>query len=119
LEQLFLAQAILWRQFGHSFFNFEKNLRGSPHKIPTLFFESRSTLGHLVPDATEGVVGKEFNNIARREELGANGQLTTISRRASFPHLLSFSRVVVILINPTDRLILGPEHVEVWSVEKF
>src|SRR5262249_763438 len=75
---------------------------------------------HFVPNAAKRVVGEKLDNVARSEELIANGQFAAISWRGRLlAHLLSFRRVVVVLVNPADRFILGPEGFEIGRVEEL
>ena len=64
---------------------------------------------HLVPSASEGVVGQEPNHISRCEELVANGQLSAIARRLALgAHLAAFIVAVEVLVNPTDGFVFDP-----------
>jgi hypothetical protein len=66
---------------------------------------------HLVPDAAEGILGQELNDIAGREKLVADGELSAVAwRRALIAHLLTFFAAIEELVDPANRLILGPNR---------
>src|SRR5262245_55477729 len=62
----------------------QEYLAWASHQVAALIFELRFTFGHLVPDASQRVIGQEFDYVARREELVAHGQLAAVARRGGF-----------------------------------
>ena len=73
---------------------------------------------HLVPDAAERVVGEELDDVARREELVAHGQLAAVARRlALLAHLPALVLAVEELVDPADGLVLAPHAGELGGVQ--
>ena len=101
------------------FAGLQENLGGTADQVAALLLEPGLALGHLIPDTAEGVVGEELDDVARGEELVADGQLAAVARRGGFlAHLLPLGGVVVILVDPADGFVLGPEGIEVGGVEE-
>src|SRR5207244_1532429 len=89
-----------------------------PNEVATIVAQPRLTLAHLVPDPTERVVGEELDDVARREELVPDRQLTTVPWRRRFAtHALALGWIVVVLVDPTNRLVFTPEGGEVLGVD--
>ena len=75
-----------------------------------MLLELRAALRHLIPDAAEGVVGEELDDIAGGEELVADGELPAVAGSGGFvAHGLPLGLIVVVLVNPADGFVLGPE----------
>ena len=87
----------------------EKNLVRPADKVAALVLQTRLPLRHLIPDAAEGVVGEELDDVARGEKLVTDSQLAAVAWRGGLlAHLLPLLWVIVILIDPPDRLVLSP-----------
>ena len=72
-------------------------------------FEARLALHHLVPGATQGVVGQELDHVAGREELVAYGELTAVARGVAFStHFLPLILAIEVLVDPADGFVFGP-----------
>ena len=83
-----------------------------------LLGEHRLRAAHLVPDAPERVVGEELDDVARREELVAHGQLAAVARRlALLAHLPALVLAVEELVDPADGLVLAPHAGELGGVQ--
>ena len=82
--------------------------------------QARSLTMHLHPRAAEGVVRQELHDVARREELVADGQLAAVPRRlALVAHLLALVGAVEVLVDPPDRLVVGPDPVQFGAVQRL
>ena len=80
------------------------------HEVLAELGETRLSAVHLQPDAAERVVGEELDDVARREELVADGQLAAVARRlALVAHLLALFAAIEELVDPADRLVLAPD----------
>ena len=90
----------------------------APDEVPALVAQSRVAAAHLVPRAPKGVVGQELHDVARGEELVAHCQFAAGARGgAGLAHAIAFGAVVVVLVDPPDRLILRPEGRDLRGVE--
>src|SRR5882672_2908185 len=75
-------------------------------------------MGHLIPDAPERVVGEELHYIPRRKELVTHGQLAATAWGGRLvAHFLTFGRLIVVLVDPTDGLIFAPHSSEFGRVK--
>jgi hypothetical protein len=87
-----------------------EGLAGLADQVLAPLGEGGVGVAHLVPDAPEGVVGEELDNVARREELVAHGQLAAVARRlALLAHRLALGLAVEELVDPADGLVLLPD----------
>ena len=98
---------------------FKEDLLGPPDQIPAALIQSGLAFPHLVPDAPEGVVGEELDHIAGREELVTERELVGVARG-----LVLLARLIPeflrgeVLIDPADGLVLGPDTVEVLTIDE-
>ena len=96
---------------GRGLAGLQKDLRGPADEVAAPLRRAGLALRHLVPDAAQRVVGEELDDVARREELVADGQLAAVARRGGFlAHLLPLGVVVEVLVDPANRLVLAPER---------
>ena len=85
-EELFLAEGFLGVALGSFFgwgviFSFaQEDLGGAADEVAALVGEAGLAFGHLIPDAAEGVVGEELDDVARGKELVAHGELAGVAR---------------------------------------
>ena len=101
------------------FSRLEKDLVGTAYEVATLVREPSLALRHLVPDAAQGVVREELDDIARSEELVAYRQFAAIARRRRFlAHLPTFFLRIVVLIDPANRFIFSPECFDVRVIDQ-
>src|SRR6266567_5378402 len=79
----------------------EEDLRWPTDKVSTLIYKPRLTLSHLIPDAAQGIVGEELDDVAGREELVTNGELSTVAGCLRLgPHLSALFIAVEVLVHP-------------------
>ena len=84
--------------------------RATDHISALLLTDAALTTGHLIPDTTQGIVGKESHHIFRRKELVAHRHLSAIARLvARFAHLSALLQGIVILEHPSQGFVLFPE----------
>ena len=82
---------------GALFAGFQKDLVGPADEVAAVVLEPGLALRHLIPEAAEGVVGEELDDVAWGEELVADGQLAAVARRRRFvAHLPTFFRRIVV-----------------------
>src|SRR5205823_11968527 len=62
----------------------KKDLVRPAHQVRALFFEQRTSLAHLIPGASERVIGEKLHHVARRIELVAEGQFVGIAWGLAF-----------------------------------
>ena len=112
-EELFLAEGFLGVALGWvgGVFAFaEEDLGGAADEVAALLGEAGLAFGHLIPDAAEGVVGEELDDVARGEELVAHGELAGVARGGGgVAHGFALFLAVPVLVDPADGLVLGPE----------
>ena len=119
LEQILLGEAVLRGLFRGALARLQEDFHRPADEVAALLLERGDALRHLIPDAAERVVGEKLDDVAGSKELIADGQLAAISRGRRFlTHLLPLGRVIVILIDPADRLVFGPEFLQVGVVEQ-
>ena len=99
-------------------------LAGLAHHVLAALGERRLRVAHLVPDAAERVVGEELDDVARREELVADGKLAAIpgglrSALLWVAHRGAFFLGVEELIDPADGLVLAPDVGKLRAVQDF
>ena len=101
------------------FFAFgQEDFVGTADQVLAFVFEPRLALSHFVPDATEGVVGQELDDVAGREELVADGQFAAVARRLrGVPHRFAFFFGVEVLVDPADRFVFAPELIDLGIVD--
>ncbi len=92
-----------------------RSSNGSPeatnHISGLLLTDATLTTGHLIPDTTQGIVGKETHHILRRKELVAHRHLSAIARLAArFTHLSALLQGIVILEHPSQGFVLFPRN---------
>ena len=120
LEQFFLREVVLLRLFRRGFARFQEDFVRTADEVAALLLELGFAPRHLIPDAAQRVVGEELDDVARREELVADGQLAAVARRGGFlAHLLPLRWIVEILVDPADRLVLAPERLRARVVEEI
>ncbi|MGH8017915.1 MAG: hypothetical protein ACREIA_06435 [Opitutaceae bacterium] len=80
---------------------------GRSNEIPAAFAQRRVPAGHLDPEATEGVIREKFDDVARREELIADGEFVRVAgiARRGAAHRLPFVVGVEVLVEPAERLV--------------
>ena len=120
LEPLLLAQRLVLRRLvrGRLFAFGQENLVGPPDQVLQAVGEAGAALAHLVPDAAERVVGQELDDVARREELVAHGELAAVARGRGFgAHLAALVLAVEVLVDPADGLVLLPDRGELGVVQ--
>ena len=88
------------------------------HEVLAELGETRLFAVHLQPDAAERVVDEKLDDVARREELVAHGQLAAVARRlALVAHLLALFAAIEELVDPADRLVLAPDPRQLGGVQ--
>ena len=96
----------------------EEDLRWPTDKVSTLIYKPRLTLPHLIPDAAQGIVGEELDDIAGREELVTNGEISTVAGCLRLgPHLSALFIAVEVLVHPANSFILLPDVGKLWRIE--
>lgn len=105
-EQIFLREVVLLWLLRGGFTRLEKDFVRTPDEEAALLLELSFATRHLIPDAAQRVVGKELDDVARREELVADGQLAAVAWcRGFLPHPLPLLRSVEVLVNPADGFV--------------
>ncbi len=98
----------------------KENLGGAADEIAALRGEASLAAGHLIPDAAEGVVGEELDDVAGSEELIADGEFSGVARGGRLlAHLLALCGRVEVLIHPPDGLVLTPKRFHVTCIKQF
>lgn len=88
----------------------QKYLIRPPHQVAALLLQTCVPPTHFIPDAAEGVVGEELDDVARGEELVAHGELAGVARGGGgVAHGFALLLAVPVLVDPADGLVLGPE----------
>jgi hypothetical protein len=96
----------------------EEDLGGAADEVATLVLQARLPLSHFVPDAAEGIVREEFDDVARGEELVTDGEFAGIAWRGGFgAHFFAFVGVVVVLVDPADGFVFCPEVGDGGAIE--
>ena len=115
LEQFFLRKIIpsLGSILGRLLPIFQKNLGWTTDHVLALVHELGISLAHLVPDASQRIVGQEFNDVAGCEELITEGQFVGVARSLT-PSPFRISGCVSqflgreILVDPAYDFVLRP-----------
>src|SRR5581483_3999422 len=94
-------------------------LAGLANHILAPLAEVRVRTTHFVPDSTECVVGEELDDVAWREELVADRQLSAVAGRLALAHFPALVLAVEELVNPPDRFVLAPYLSEFACVQDF
>ena len=119
-EELFLAEGFLGVALGRvgGFLAFaEEDLGGAADEVAALVGEAGLAFGHFIPDAAEGVVGEELDDVARGEELVAHGELARVAWCSrGVAHGFALFLAVPVLVDPAYGLVLGPERGDVRVV---
>src|SRR5207247_410028 len=90
----------------------------APHEVTAPHGEAATLAVHLKPRSPERVVDQKLDDVARREELIANGQLAAVARSlALLAHPFAFVARVEELVHPSYRLVLTPHAGEVYCVQ--
>ena len=122
-EELFLAEGFLGVALGWvgGVFAFaQEDLGGAADEVTALVGEAGLAFGHLIPDAAEGVVGEELDDVARGEELVAHGELAGVARGGGgVAHGFALFLAVPVLVDPADGLVLGPDAFHRFLVEEI
>ena len=120
-EQFFLRRIIstFGGILGRLFPFLQKNLVGATDHESALVLELGVPLPHLVPDATQRVVCQELDHVPGREKLVAEGQLIRVAGGLALlaslvPQFLGRE----VLVDPADRLVLGPDPFQFLAVEQ-
>ena len=96
----------------------QKDLVRAPDQVSADLGERRPALAHLVPETPETVVGQKFDDIARGEELIADGQLTAVARGTGrLAHRLALFLTIEVLVDPSDGLVLAPDVGEGLNID--
>ena len=123
-EELFLAEGFFGVGLG-SFFGWggvfafaEEDLGGAADEVAALLGEAGLAFGHLIPDAAEGVIGEELDDVARGKELVAHGELAGVARSGGgVAHGFALFFAVPVLVDPADGLVLGPDVGQIRVVD--
>ena len=89
------------------------------HQIRAAVDEGGLATAHLVPGAAERVVHQEFDHVAGRVELVAEGQLVGVARRRAFlARYVALLLGRVVLVDPADRLVVLPYGAQLVAVDQ-
>ena len=92
----------------------------APHEVTAPHGEATALTVHFEPRPPERVVDEKLDDVARREELVANGQLATVARcLALLAHPLALVARVEELVHPPDGLVFTPHAEQVRCVQHF
>src|SRR5579863_3311771 len=125
LEKFFLRTIIptLWDILWQLCSFVQKSLCWATNHESALVLELGFAHSHLVPDATQRIVGQEFDDVPRREELVAECEFIGITRSLATP-FLRVSRSVPqflgreILVHPADGFVLRPDVGKCFLIEE-
>ncbi|MDB4662843.1 hypothetical protein OAE61_04350 [Verrucomicrobiales bacterium] len=119
-EEFLLAESFLVWRLGGGFALGKEDLAGAADEVAALVSEAGLAAAHLIPDAAEGVVGEELDDVAGGEELVADGEFAGVARGGGLlAHLFALLGVVVILVDPANGLVLLPESLEITGPKKL